>query len=80
MCGRGRRIAAGSRSTIHSGVIVMASKRAKRSIKLRDLKIRGITSDSAGRREAAAVRGGASSPVPRGTQSAPSQSKVIVSP
>ena len=58
----------------------MASKRAKRSIKLRDLKVRGITSDPAGRREAAAVRGGTSGTVPRGTQSAPSQSKVIVSP
>jgi hypothetical protein len=57
----------------------MTSKRSKRSGTVGDLKPRGIKSDAAGKREGNAVRGGATKTLPKGTQIAPSQTKVIVS-
>ena len=57
----------------------MANKRKKRSVKVSDLKPRGIKSDVGGQREGNAVRGGATKTPPVGTHAVPSQTKVIVS-
>jgi hypothetical protein len=46
---------------------------------LRDLKARGVNDDAKGKRAGNTVRGGAST-LPEGTQTPPSQTKVVVHP
>jgi hypothetical protein len=55
----------------------MARKSGKKVVKPKDLRARGVKDDARGKREGSTVRGGASK-IPKGIQTSPSQTKVIV--